>query len=158
MLEGLDAIDVHLLELLQNNARTTNKELAGKVGLSPSACLRRVRALEASGVLRGYRAEVSPRALGVGLQAMVALRLRVHARKSFDQLRGYLRAQPEVVAVYSLGGADDLLLHVAVRDSDHLRDLTMDRLATRSEIGHMETNLIFEHERASGLPVLVSSG
>ena len=157
-MEGLDAIDVRLVELLQNNARTTNKELAAKVGLSPSACLRRVRALEASGVLRGYRAEVDPRALGVGLQAMVALRLRVHARRNFDELRAHLRSLPEVVATYSLGGADDLLVHVAVRDSDHLRDLTMDDLATRPEIGHMETNLIFEHERAPGLPVLVSSG
>ena len=153
-MDGLDAIDVQLVTLLQNNARITNKELAGKVGLSPSACLRRVRGLQAAGVLRGFHADVDPRALGIGLQAMVALRLRDHARASFDGLRAHLRGLPEVVATYSLGGADDLLLHVAVRDSDHLRDLTMDHLATRSEVGHMETNLIFEHERATGLPVL----
>lgn len=153
-MESLDAIDIHLVALLQQDARTTNKELAGKVGLSPSACLRRVRALEARGVLRAYRAVVDPRALGIELQAMVAIRLRDHARASFDALRAFLRQLPEVVAVYSLGGADDLLVHVAVTGSDHLRDLTMDHLATRPEVGHMETSLIFDHEASDGLPML----
>lgn len=150
---GLDAIDRHILAVLQQDARTTNKELAAVVGLSQSACLRRVQALEARRVLKGYRADVDPKALGIGLQAMVSLQLKEHARAAFDAMRAHLRTLPEVVAVYSLGGADDLLVHVAVRDSDHLRDFTMDHLATRPECRHMETMLIFEHETAA-LPLL----
>ncbi len=155
-MQALDAIDRHLVTLLQQNARMTNKELAGKVGLSPSACLRRIRGLEDGGVVRGYRADIAPEALGIALQAMVSVRLREHARASFDGLRAYLRTLPEVVGVFSLAGAEDLMIHVAVRDSNHLRDFTMDALATRSEVGHMETALIFEHERPPGLPMLVA--
>jgi DNA-binding Lrp family transcriptional regulator len=155
-LSGLDAIDVHLLDLLQHDGRLSNKELAGNVGLSPSACLRRTQRLRSSGVVRGVHADVDPRALGVALQAMVSIRLRVHARDAFSAIRAHLRTLPEVVAIYSLGGADDLLLHVAVRDSGHLRDLTIDGLASRPEVGRMETALIFDHER-SALPTLCAA-
>ncbi len=154
--DTLDAIDLRILTTLQQEARISNKELAAKAGLSQSACLRRVRSLEDRGAVRGYWADVDPEALGVGLQAMVSIRLRVHARAHFDSLRAALRAQPEVVEITSLGGVDDLLVHVAVRDVHHLRELTMDHLATRDEVRTIETALVFEHERAP-LPELRSS-
>ena len=77
---ALDRIDRQILAALQNNARLSNKELAAVIGLAPSSCLERVRKLEESEVLRGYHADVAPAALGVKLQAMVAVRMREHSR------------------------------------------------------------------------------
>ena len=149
----LDAIDLRLLQLLQQDARMSNKELAAAVGLSQSACLRRVQRLVEQGAVRAFRASVAPSALGVGLQAMISVRLKVHAREAFTAIREHVRTLPEVVAVYSLGGQDDLLLHVAVRDATHLRDLTIDGLASQPEVAHMQTAVIFDYERL-GMPTL----
>jgi DNA-binding Lrp family transcriptional regulator len=152
MERALDRIDFALLEALQNDARLSNKELAAKVGLAPSSCLERVRRLRREGQLRGFHAEVPPEVLGIGLQAMIAVRLRVHARAAFDSFREHLHGLPEAVAIYQLAGKDDFLVHVAVRDTDHLRDLAMDAFTARPEVEHMETALIFDHHRAPALP------
>ncbi len=152
MKRTLDRIDFAILEALQNNARLSNKELAAKVGLAPSSCLERVRRLVRDGRLRGFHADVPPDALGIGLQAMIAVRMRVHARESFDMFRAHVSALPEAVAVYQLAGKDDFMVHVAVRDTDHLRELVMDQFAARSEVEHMETALIFHHHRSAALP------
>jgi DNA-binding Lrp family transcriptional regulator len=84
----LDRIDLAILVALQNDARMSNKELAAEIGLAPSSTLGRVRRLKDSGVLRGAHAEVDPAALGIGLQALMALRLRTNTRDSFDSARG----------------------------------------------------------------------
>ncbi|NCG20518.1 MAG: AsnC family transcriptional regulator [Rhodobacterales bacterium] len=155
--DHLDAIDLQILARLQNNARISNKELSAFVGLSPSSCLRRVRSLEVQGALRGYNASVAPAAMGVGLQAMVSVQLRDHSRQMFNEFRVHLKSLPEVLASYSLGGDDDFLIHVAVRDAQHLYDVTMDHLATRPEVGHMKTAVIFAHDDSPGLPLLRDS-
>ncbi len=152
MEHGLDRIDFAILDALQHNARLSNKELASKVGLAPSSCLERVRRLVRDGGLRGFHAEVPPEVLGIGMQAMIAVRLRVHARATFESFGDHLRALPEVVAVYQLAGKDDFLAHVAVRDTEHLRELAMDQFTSRPEVEHMETALIFDHHRAPALP------
>ncbi|MEM7052055.1 MAG: Lrp/AsnC family transcriptional regulator [Acidobacteriota bacterium] len=153
-MHSLDRIDFELLAALQKNARMTNKELAARVGLAPSTCLERVRRLQREGALRGFHAEVSPQALGIGLQAMIAVRLQRHSRDLVGSFRRHALALAEVVAVYHLTGANDFLVHVAVRDPDHLRDLALDAFTTRSEVAHIETALIFEHQRSSTLPRL----
>jgi DNA-binding Lrp family transcriptional regulator len=140
----LDRIDFALVAALQNDARLSNKELAARVGLAPSSCLERVRALRDAGVLRGARTDVDPEALGVFLQAMVAVRLRLHSREVFEEFRAHVLAMPEIVASYQVSGREDFLLHVAVRDTAHLRDFTIDQLSTRQEVQHVETSLIFE--------------
>ncbi len=152
--DHLDAIDLQILGQLQNNARISNKELANFVGLSQSSCLRRVRSLEEQGAISSYNARVAPAAVGVGLQAMVSVQLRDHSRAAFNQFRSHLRSLSEVLAAYSLGGEDDFLIHVAVRDAQHLYDVTMDHLATRPEVGHMKTAVIFAHDESPGLPLL----
>ncbi len=152
MKRATDRIDFAILDALQHNARLSNKELAAKVGLAPSSCLERVRRLVQDGRLRGFHADVPPEVLGIGMQAMIALRLRVHTRDTFDGFRVYVSGLPEAVAVYQLAGKDDFLVHVAVRDTEHLRELAMDQLAARPEVEHMETALIFHHHRAAVLP------
>ena len=148
----LDRIDFELADLLQNDAWLSNKELAARVGLAPSSCHARVRALKESGVLKSAHARVDRKALGIGLEAMVSVRLQVHARAQFEQLRDYLLARPEVVAVYQTAGTEDFLVLVAAKDSDHLRDFVMDRLADRAEVAHLETNLLFDVRRKMVLP------
>ncbi|MEM7156763.1 MAG: Lrp/AsnC family transcriptional regulator [Myxococcota bacterium] len=141
----LDRIDRSLVSALQNNARLSNKELAARVGLAPSSCLERVRRLQSSGVIRGVHADIDPHAVGIGLQAMVAIRLGQHARETLEALRNHLVERPEVVAMYHVGGAADFLIHVAVRDTTHLRDFAFDQLTSRPEVAHLETSLIYEH-------------
>lgn len=148
----LDRIDARLIAALQNNARLSNKELAARVGLAPSSCLERVRRLLREGILRGFHAEVDPGALGITLQALVSVRLKQHSRDLAAAFRAHVDGLREVVALYHTAGENDYLLQVAVRDVDHLRNFTLDRLTARDEVAHVETSLVFEHARRWELP------
>lgn len=143
----IDRTDREILAHLQHNARLSNKELAAKIGLSPSSCLARVRRLERSGALHGYHAEVDARVYGVTLEAMVAVRLEKHARPAILAFERHLGTLPEVRGWYHLAGANDYLVHVAVRDAEHLREFVLSAFTGRSEVAHLETNLIFSHRR-----------
>jgi len=147
-----DRIDDSILRALQNNARLSNKELANRVGLAPSSCLERVRRLQQRGVLQGYRAVVDPKALGVGLQAFVAVRLSQHSREVVETFRAHLLSLQEVVSVYHTGGENDFIVHVAVRDADHLRDLALDAFTTRQEVARLNTALVYEQVQPGVLP------
>ena len=141
---ALDQIDFDLVRLLQQNARLSNKELAARVGLAESSTLTRVRRLESRGVLRGYHAEVAPAALGIGLQALIAVRLTRHAREIVERFRQHCRTLPAVLTAYNIGGTDDFLVHVGVSDSEALRELILTSISTRPEVAHIETHLVFD--------------
>ena len=147
----LDRTDFAILEALQENARLSNKELAARVGVAPSTCLERVRRLVSAGAIRGYRTDVNPEVFGIGVQAMIAVRLLQHAKLSFDRLESELLGLREVISLYFLTGAQDLLIRVAVRDVAHLRDV-LQRLTSREDVAHVETSLVFEFARASVMP------
>lgn len=149
----LDRTDFAILRLLRKNARLPNKDLAARVGVAPSTALERVRRLREAGVLQGFHAEVAPAAVGIGLQAMVAVRLARHSRPQVEAFHAHLLALPEVLSLYHVAGADDFLVHVGVRDSDHLRDFAMAALTSREEVAHIETHLIFAFKRSTDLPV-----
>jgi DNA-binding Lrp family transcriptional regulator len=149
---ALDRIDFAIIAVLQNNARHSNKELAAAVGLAPSSCLERVRALTRAGILKGHHAEVAAGALGIGLEALVAVRLVKHAKEVFRRLYAHLLSLPEVLAVFHVSGVDDLQVHVAVRDIQHLRDLVVEKFAGRAEVGHCETAVIFDLYRKHQWP------
>ncbi|WP_188661350.1 Lrp/AsnC family transcriptional regulator [Arenimonas soli] len=149
----LDRTDFAILRLLRKNARLPNKDLAARVGVAPSTALERVRRLREAGVLQGFHAEVAPAAIGIGLQAMVAVRLARHSRPQVEAFHAHLLALPEVLSLYHVAGADDFLVHVGVRDSDHLRDFAMAALTSREEVAHIETHLIFAFKRSTDLPV-----
>ncbi len=150
----LDRTDRRIVALLQDNARTSNKELAARVGIAPSTCSERVRRLESSGVFRGYHADVDPQVLGIGLEAMIAVRLRRHTAGEVDGFRQHAAGMPEVLSVSHVTGANDFLVHVVVRDADHLRDLAVVGFTTLPEVEHIETALIFEHLGKRSLPDL----
>ena len=111
----LDRTDFDILDALQNDARLSNKQLASRIGLAPSSCLERVRRLREGGVLGEAHAEVNPEVMGIGLQAMVAVRIQQQSRQVIESFHTHMLALPEVQVVYHLSGANDFLLHVAVR-------------------------------------------
>src|SRR4051794_29914355 len=146
----LDDIDRRLLSELERDGRMSNKELAAAAGIAPSTCHARIRALRDSGVLRGFHAQVDPEAVGRGLQAMIAVRLQAAARARLAEVAHRLALRPEVRDVYLLAGVDDVLVHVAVRDSPELRRFVLEHLSTRPEVAHTQTSLVFEHAPARG--------
>lgn len=149
----LDEQDIAILATLKRDARISNKDLAAAVGLAPSTCLERVRRLREIGAIHGWHADIDLPMLGLGLQAMIAVRLQRHSREVVTSFREYVLGLTQVLAVYHVAGADDFLVHVAVRDADHLRDLAMDSFTTRPEVAHIETRLIFEHVPIRRLPI-----
>lgn len=150
----LDRIDRELVVALQKNARTSNKDLAELVGLAPSTCLERLRRLRDRGVLRGFHAEVDLGLLGRRTEAMLAVRLRAHDRAPISSFYNHVVNLPESVAVMHVSGGTDYLIHVAVRDTEHLRILVLDEITARQEVEHVETQLIFEHVRKRAIEPL----
>ena len=152
--ERLDRTDRALVDALQKNARISNKELAQAVGLAPSTCLERVRALRARGVVRGFHAEIERSSLGRSLEAIVSIRIRPHSRVHVDAFWEYALGLPEVIEVFHVTGADDFLVHVGVPDMDGLRDFVLDRLTVRTEVAHVESHLIYAQGRRVALEPL----
>jgi DNA-binding Lrp family transcriptional regulator len=138
----LDSVSRALLRELQNDARQTNKALAEKVGVAPSTCLERVRELQARGVIRGFRADVDPAAIGRPMEAILSIQQRAAHRKAIETLLDKSSLMPEAVRVMALTGTTDFVIHVAVRDMDHLRDIVW-RLAERPEVGRVQSSLVF---------------
>ena len=112
----LDAIDRQILENLQNDARMRNVELAEKVGLSPSPCLRRVGNLEETGVIRGYATLVDAEAVGLPVSVFVSVTLEKQIEKTLEKFEKEIRARPEVMECYLMTGDADYLLRVVTAD------------------------------------------
>jgi DNA-binding Lrp family transcriptional regulator len=144
-----DAVDRRILRALAADARIPNNALAERVGIAPSTCLARVRALRERGVIRGYHAEIDPAALGRPLQAMVSVRLQSHARGHIDAFMATIAALPEVLNVFFLGGANDFLVHIAASSTENLREFVVVNLSGNPDVALTETNLIFDHLRGT---------
>jgi DNA-binding Lrp family transcriptional regulator len=143
--DEVDEIDRAILRVLAVDARTPNNAIAELVGIAPSTCHGRIRALRDRGVVRGFHADIDPAALGLGLQAMIAVQLNVHSRAQINTFVRDVPSLPGVVSVYHVAGSDDYLLHIAVRDSDALREFVLDHLTGHPAVRHTETSLIFAH-------------
>lgn len=157
----MDELDTEIVRLLQTDARQSNRELARRLGVAPSTCLERVRALVRRGVIRGYHAEIDHAALNRGVQAMVSVQVRPLSRAVIDAFKTSVSTLPEVISVFVLAGGDDFLLHVAVQDLDHLHAFLLDRLSKRREISGFRTSIIFQrvHNRVlSRLPDPAGAG
>lgn len=144
---GLDAIDHAILARLENDARIPNNALAAHVGIAPSTCLTRVRALRERGVIRGFRTDIDPVATGRPLQAMISVRLQAEARRRMREFEEYITSLPAVRDVFFIAGVDDYLLHVATADTASLRDFVMG-LNALADVAGTQTSLIFDHVRA----------
>jgi len=143
--EPLDEVDATLVRLLQDDARMSNARLAEDAGIAPSTCLMRVRSLIERGVVRGFHADLDPRALGLGLEALISVNIRVGARNTIASFSEEMRILPEVVQVFFLGGAEDFIIHVATRDTDHMRQFVVDNLSAHPSVASTRTSLVFDH-------------
>jgi DNA-binding Lrp family transcriptional regulator len=152
----LDRTDVGILRLLQNNARLSVKEIAAEIGLAPSTTHERVRRMRETGILLGTHVEVDPKALGIGLEALLMIELSKHNRGIVDQFLDDIVGVPEVRSAFLVSGRYDLVVHVVVHDTQHLRDLALDRFTTRPGVTRIETSIIFDARRRYELPVFRS--
>ena len=150
----LDATDRLLVRLLQTDGRQSNKALAAAAGIAPSTCSERVQRLRDAGVFRGFHADVDPAALGIGLQALVTVRLRRHAEDLVNRFWEHADEMHEVKAVYHLSGGNDFLCHVVVKDADHLRRVAVSGFTSLPEVAHIATSIIFDHRAKPELPDL----
>ena len=123
-----DKVDRAIVTHLQRDGRIANVDLADAVALSPSACLRRVKALEASGIVAGYHAEVSRARAGLGLTVFVGLSVDGHSRETSAQVEAALLGIPAVVAIYLVSGADDFLIEAAVPDLASYEQVLLDQI------------------------------
>jgi DNA-binding Lrp family transcriptional regulator len=142
----LDDLDRRILDLLGENARMPNSRLAELVGIAPSTCLQRVRALTESGVIRRFTVDLDPQRLGYHLQALVSIRITPGARGQLPAFADQLRALPEVTQFFYLAGASDFLVHFQARTTEDLRNFVTEQLSTNPIVAATNTSLIFEHD------------
>ena len=150
----LDRTDAAILALLQNNARLSVKEIAAEVGLAPSSTHERIRRLRDAEILLGVHVEVDPKALGIGLEALLMIELSKHRRSTVDTFLDEVVQVPEVRSAFLVTGRHDLVVHVVVRDTQHLKDLALDHFTNRPGVSRIETSIIFDARRRYELPLL----
>lgn len=160
----IDAIDRRILAILQENGRLSNQEIAERINLSPSPCLRRIRRLEESGVIRGYVALLDAQKLGLDLLAYVNVRLEKRSGPGLsprgvathaDLFRAAVQTWPEVVACHAMTGDMDYLLRVQVEDMAHFSRFVQDQLLHHPSVIDVKTSFSLEKfKETTALPIL----
>ncbi len=139
----LDRYDRRILEELQRDGRLTNLELAERIGLSPSPCLRRVRALEESGVIAGYRALLDARKLGLSLMALLSISMDRHTPERFARFDAAVSELPEVLECLLITGREaDYQLKVVVRDMDAYQELLLNRITRIEGVSGVQSSFV----------------
>ena len=147
----LDAIDRRIVAALQADGRLTNAELAQRVGLSPSPCLRRVNRLEREGYIEGYRAMLRRDQIGLGLTVFVGVKIEGHANDKALEFENAVIAFPEVVACHIVSGEADCLLEVVVSDLDDYRGFLVGKLLELSIVREVRSNIAIQTLKAGAL-------
>ncbi|HMA48346.1 MAG TPA: Lrp/AsnC family transcriptional regulator [Magnetospirillaceae bacterium] len=140
----LDAIDIRILDILQENARITTLELAEQVGLSPTPCARRVKRLEDDGLIERYVTLLNAKKAGMDLSVFISVRLRNQTGETIGRFERSVRSMPEITECYLMSGVHDYLLHLRVADVDALRDFLRNRLVTIEGIAETESSIVLE--------------
>lgn len=155
---SLDSIDIRILQELQQDGRLTNQELADRIGLSPSPCLRRVRHLEEVGIIEGYRAVVSPKAVELSITAFVRLRLASHEGATVDAVEQRLRAIPHIVEAHLLAGDWDYLVRIVAPGFEEYERLLREHLRTIPSLASIDTTFAFaETKPLAPLPIVAGA-
>ena len=145
----IDQTDYRILNVLQKDGRISNQELADRVGLSPSPCLRRTRLLESGGVVQKYVALLDPSAVGRGLQAIVQVRLDHQTTVSVDRFEKEILKFPEVLECDLIAGDWDYMLRVAVRDLEEFRKFSVNSLAKIAGVANVKSNISMKQVKYS---------
>jgi Lrp/AsnC family leucine-responsive transcriptional regulator len=158
----LDKTDRKILAILQANGRLTNQEVAERVNLSPSPCLRRIKSLEEAGVIRQYVALLDPDKIGLGLLAYVNVRLEKHSdspsggsRSPRANFAASVANWPEVVACYAMTGEMDYLLRVHVEDMEHFSHFMMETLLKHPAVLDVKSSFALQRIKdTTALPLI----
>jgi DNA-binding Lrp family transcriptional regulator len=151
----LDRIDFEIIRFLQKNARLSNKQIAAAVHLAPSSCHQRIKNLEKGGVIRGAHVEVDLRAIGLNLEALAFIKLAKYERGAIDRFMNKIASIPEVRRVFLVSGRHDVIVHVVVKDIDHLRNLGFDQFTNQPELVGIETAFVYESRGKHELPIFM---
>jgi Lrp/AsnC family leucine-responsive transcriptional regulator len=146
----LDRVDRRLLEVLQREGRLSNVALAERVHLSPSPCLRRMKALEEGGVIEGYRAVLDREAVGLGLTVFVEVKVEGHSESVASAVQEAVTAMPEVVSCHIVSGAADFLLEVVVPDLRAYERLLLGSLLNLPSVSDVRSNFAIRTVKAPG--------
>lgn len=145
----IDAIDMKILQIVQENGRLSNAEIAEQVSLSPSPCWKRLKRLESSGMIRGYQAMLDRRMLGFGVVAFVNISLDNHTQKVCRAFEAGVMAMPEVIACHNTTGAHDYLLQILAEDFDTYSEFVLDRLRTLPGVKEMLSTVSMRELKSS---------
>lgn len=146
--DRLDDLDAEIVRALADDGRLTNAELASRIGVAASTAHARTRSLLERGVITGFHASVNQRVIGAGLQAMVHVTLRPGSRQeSIVDFAHEVRGLPQVIQVFFLGGPEDFLIHIAVRDSSDVRAFVVEHLSAQRSVANTRTSIIFDYHR-----------
>ncbi|MDL5600377.1 Lrp/AsnC family transcriptional regulator [Metapseudomonas otitidis] len=147
---ALDSTDIRILHCLQHDGRISNQELAERVSLSPSACLRRLRNLEDSGIVRGYRPVLDAERLGVELEALVHVSMRQDEADWHERFVEQLQGWPEVVSAYIVTGASNYVLRVQARNLKQFSDFIVTRLNRAHGVTDIRSEIILQTVKEGG--------
>lgn len=139
-MNDLDRIDMLILHELQLNARVPNVELAAKVGLSPSACSRRLDQLEKSGTIEGYQAVISNKALGRSITALVHITLKAQSEDHLERFERAVKSCPHIVACFLMSGESDYLVRVNARDMEHYEHIYKNWLSALPGVSRIQSS------------------
>ena len=140
----LDSFDLEILNALQIEGRLSNVELAARIGLSPSPCLRRVKRLEAEGVIEGYAAKINRAKVGKGVTAFVEVGLERHREEEAERFRRVVLRLPEVVCCHAISGESDFLLEIASQDLNQFSEFVLKRLRRIPGVKNLHTSFALE--------------
>ncbi|HUO55779.1 MAG TPA: Lrp/AsnC family transcriptional regulator [Rhodoblastus sp.] len=150
MLRSLDPTDRNILRQLQEDGRLTNAELAERVGLSPTPCLRRVKALEDSGVIAGYRAELDRGKLDLGLTVMVGVKIDGHRDENATAIQLAFNRMPEVVSCHLISGDADFLLEAVLPDLQAYETFLLGKLLKLPMVKDVRSNFVIRTVKSKG--------
>lgn len=139
---NLDATDLRILRCLEQNGKITNQDLAAQVALSPSACLRRVKLLEESGVISGYQCKIDPAKVGLEVEAIVQISMRHDVEHWHEQFVEAVRSWPEVLSACIVTGTSSYMLMVRTRDLSHYSDFIVNRLYRAPGVMEINSNIV----------------
>jgi DNA-binding Lrp family transcriptional regulator len=150
----LDTIDRHLLAELQAEGRVTNVDLARRVGLTAPPCLRRVRALEEEGVIRGYHADLDASKLGFAITVFAMVSLKSQAEEDLRAFENHIKALPEVRECHMLNGEIDFILKIVSRDLQSFQEFLTSKLTPAPNVASVKTSLTIRTSKSEpGVPL-----
>ncbi|SED40910.1 DNA-binding transcriptional regulator, Lrp family [Tenacibaculum sp. MAR_2010_89] len=142
----LDQKDIQILNLLQKNARLSNKEIAAELEIAASTCHERLKRLTRDGFFKSFNANLNLNKLEFNIEVMISIQLNKHEREVINSFIKNVRKINGVIKLYHMAGKTDFMLHVAVCNSNELRSLILDELTKFNYIGHIESSMIYFHD------------